>query len=262
MWGDRAGLPLMLAVVACILPLLVVAMVRLLITPPAPESTRGAGDAPVFPLPPRQQRAYALGCFLIAVLVGAPLWFVQTRLLVAAGADPSALFSHRMSDLPILAVFPVFMLGLVISTSILHRVVRGRPDWPAIAWMARPLRLEARQMGPGAWIWGVLATLLNVAALDTFLVIGPTEFKYSDFFSFTTHRYPTADVVELRVWSQRRALIGDKVGDGRNLEIRLKARTRIDTNFLIERPDIPRVLAAFQRTTGFKGRITFVDGPR
>lgn len=258
MWGDLAGLRLMLAVVACILPLLVIAMVRILITPRAPESN----EPPVFPLPPRQHRAYALGCFLIGALVGAPLWFVQTRLFAAAGADPSALFSHRMSDLPIFAVIPAFMVGLVVSPSILDRVVHGRPDWPAIAWMARPLRLEARQMRPVAWIWAILATLANVAALDTFLVIGPTEFKYSDSLSFTTHRYPTADVAELRVWSQRRALIGDKVTDARNLEIRLKARTRIDTNFLIERPDIPRVLAAFQRTTGFKGRITSVDGPR
>ena len=35
-----------------------------------------------------------------------------------------------------------------------------------------------------------------------------------------------------------------------------------DTNFLIERPDIPRVLSAFERTTGFQGRITYVDGHR
>ena len=258
MWGDRAGVPLMLAVVACILPLLVVGMVRILIAPRAPESN----EPPVFPLPPRENRAYALGCFLIVALVGAPLWFVQTRLFAAAGADPSALFSHRMSDLPILAVIPAFLVGLVISPSILHRVVRARPDWPALAWMARPLRLEARQMGPLAWIWGILATLVNVAAFETFLVIGPTEFKYSDAFSFSAHRYPTADVAELRVWSQRRAMIGDKVEDARNLEIRLKSRTRIDTNFLIERPDIPLVLAAFQRTTGFKGRIKYVDGPR
>lgn len=258
MWGDRTGVPLMLAVAACILPLLVVATVRILIAPRAPESN----EPPVFPLPPRENRAYALGCFLIVALVGAPLWFVQTRLFTAAGADPSALFSHRMSDLPILAVIPAFMVGLVISPSILHRVVRGRPDWPVIAWMARPPRLEARQMGPVAWIWGTIATLLNVAALDTFLVIGPTEFKYGDFWSLTTHRYPTADVGELRVWSQRRAMVGDKVGDARNLEIRLKSRTRIDTNFLIERHHIPLVLAAFQRTPGFKGRITSVDGPR
>ena len=206
----------------------------------------------MFPLPPRQNTAYALGCLLIVTLAGAPLWFVQARLLAAAGADPSALFSHRMSDLPILAVIPAFMVGLVVSPSILHRVVRGRPDWP--------LHLEALRMGPVAWIWGIIATLVNVAAFETFLVIGPTEFKYSDSFSFTTRRYPTADVTELRVWSQRRAIIGDKVEDARNLEIRLKSRTRIDTNFLIERPDIPLVLAAFQRTAGFKGRIKYVDG--
>lgn len=256
----------MVTVIACVFPLLVVAIVLIAVAPRVPElpprSGEEAEEPSPFPLPPRQNRVYVLGYLVTVALVAASFWVVQARLFAAVAADPSVLFSHRLSDLPIFAVIPALMVGFMAAPSILDRVVREHLHWPAIAWMARPIRIETRGLRPMAWIWAIMATLANVAALDTFLVIGPTEFKYSHFSSLTTDRHATADVAELRVWSQRQALIGGKVGEGRNLEIRLKSGAFIDTNFLIERPDLPQVLAAFERTTGFQGRITYVDGHR
>lgn len=184
----------------------------------------------------------------------------------AARGDP-LLFQHRVTDATAFSFIPGLSLGIAVAGPILYRLLVWYSAGRIVDLLDRPdqrrrpgaLREELSVLRACAWPVGILATVLNLAAFDTFLEVGGRDFRYSSFLSSVTYHHRTADVDELVVYSHRKTPIG-LIARNSNLEIRLKNGRSIDTMHLIEPEHIPRVLAAFRRSEGFLGKVRAVDG--
>jgi hypothetical protein len=258
----------MAAGLACALPLLLVACVLILCPIRLPSRPAGRSGSGALPSLPKAQIAWGTLAYLAtAFALGAAIAIAQKALFDEAARGSLLLFRHHVTDVFAYSVVIGLFLGIALAPAILYRLLAwqqgdrivdllDRPDWrPTPRTVRRELSLSRKLI----WPVGIVATLLNLAAFDTFLEVGSREVRYSFFLSAVTHRHPTADVVELVVYSKRLAPSGAIVTRG-NLEIRLRDGGSIDTYRLIETEHVPRVLAAFRRSEGFAGTVRAVDG--
>jgi hypothetical protein len=231
-----------------------------------------ASDRDMSPLSTPERLLYAGLYFAGALVFTVPLFVAQHALLVAAGQESSS-FSHRVTDLLAYSFLPAFFLALVTFFPIYLRVLRwylgerlldvlepaegGRYYWMSSMSLSQQIGIFPRL----TWAIAILATVLNCVAFDTFLQITASEFRYSTFFSPRTHRHSLGEVRELVVRSRRDTPRGVIV-DRRSLEVRLRDGRSVDTFDLIEAEHVLPVVAAFQSSPEFKGRVTWVNASR
>jgi len=256
---------------ACAFPILLLASLQIVFPmrmPSRPAQRSGAAPPPdTTPLSKAQIGWGTLIFVLTFFALSVPIALVQRWLFDQAAPRDVLLFQHRLTDVAAYPFLPGLFLGIVVSGPILYRLLVWYAGDRVVNLLDRPdrrgrpaaLRDELRTLRAWAWPIGILTTLLNLAAFDTFLEVGSREFIYSSFLSSVTHRHPTAEVDELVVYSQRKTPFGN-IARNRNLAIRLKDGQAIDTMYLIDAADIPRVLAAFRRSEGFPGKVRAVDG--
>ncbi len=231
------------------------------------DDQRGSGTTPdASPLSYKQHLGYSVPYLLASFGLAYPLAVTQRTLFEIAGREVSS-FSYRATDFPIYPFLPALFLGFVVCFPIYFRLLQwylgarildvlDRPDRSQIP---TSLRQDIRLFPAITWAVAILATLLNLAAFDTFLQVKGRELRYSTFFSPITHQHSLGDVRELAIYSRRVAPNGNIV-DKKWLEIRLKDGRTVDTFYLIEQEQIPQVIAAFERNPAFIGLISRIDG--
>jgi hypothetical protein len=259
----------MAAALACAFPLALIAAVLILF--PLREPERPAGTAARVDRRPFSSGQIYRGAFVLLVvsLMAALAVSEAQRALFARTHAGDLLFQYRLVDARAYPYLPGLLVGLAVAPPVLWALLRWyfgdrlvdlldrldrRPTPRPL--LRRELRVARRQV----WPVGILATLLNVAALDTFLEVGSRELRVSSFLDATTHRHPTADVAELVVYSQRRAPTGGIVPNA-NLEIRLRDGSSIDTYRIIDPRHVPEVIEALRRSEGFTGTVRTAPHP-
>ena len=256
----------MAAGLACAFPILLAACVLILF--PIRLPSRPAGRSAALARLSKAQIIWGtVGYLATAFVLAGAIAVAQKALFDQTVRGSLLLFRHHVTDTFAYTMLIGLFLGIALAPASLYRLLvwhqgdrivelLDRPDWrPTPRTMRQELTLSRKLVWPVA----IGATLLNLAAFDTFLEVGGREVRYSFFLSAVTHRHPTADVAELVVYSQRQAPTGSIVTRD-NLAIRLKDGGSVDTYRLIDAEQIPRVIGAFRRSEGFAGAVRAVDG--
>jgi hypothetical protein len=180
------------AIIACAFPVFVaLALLRLFpiriperLTAPDPQQ----GSNPTrntAPLCYGEHLAYTAPYLVGWLIISYPLAVAQRALLTSVGRDGST-FSYRATDIPIYSFVPAFFLGLGACIPIYVRLLEwylgprfldllDRPDRSRVP---MSLRQEIHIFPVLVWTVAILATLLNLAAFDTFLQVTGTQFNY------------------------------------------------------------------------------------
>ena len=257
----------MLAVLACAFPLLVIASLLTLLPVRLSDSDAErdrqrddeSRDRSLVSL--KEHFAANLPYAAAFLVFGALLGFAQHRLFVVVRAE-KALFSHRLADMLVYAMLPSLFLGIVVAypvcfrllywwygdriVDLLDRRARGRAPMSA---------RETMRIFPAlAWSVAIAATVMNLAATNTFLEITTSSIRYSGFFSPITHERRLGDIEQVVLYSRRRAPNGT-VNRRRSLDIQFKDGTVLDTFHTIEAKHIPVVLSVLRGTPAFTGAI-------
>jgi hypothetical protein len=261
----------MTTIVALGIPLLVVAAAWAVFRPgdllrrlPGPSATVDRS-----PLPYRTHLAWTAPYLVLSFGLGWAFTLVQHALLIGISGKANWWFSWRTTDKLIYAAVPGLFLGLLVAFPMFLRIAHwhyGEKLVPLLDRRGRDmsglsLRQDIALMPRIAVGTALAAVLLNAAAFDTFLQVGEGVFRFSYFFSPTTHEYAVQDVSELAVYSQRIAPNG-KVTNKSFLEIRMRDGTEIDTYYLIEEDLIPKAVAALLDSAGGRVRVSYVPHPK
>ena len=179
----------MSVVLACAFPIFVVVVLLPVLSVRAPERVAGSDPRSKSPISPdtaplsyKQHLAYNVPYLLASVALAYPLGVAQRRLIAIVGCDASS-FCHRATDSPIYSFLPALFLGLVVCFPPYVRLMRwylgvrffeilDRPDRSLVP---MSLRQDIRFSSGLTWAVAILATLVNLAAFDTFLQITERE---------------------------------------------------------------------------------------
>jgi len=253
----------MLAVVACLFPALIIGAVvaRFPVRVPTESELRREHSPGARPPAPDEHYAHEWPNIAVTAALTILLGFVQSTLLVMAGRT-DAVFSHRLSDFPSVTFLLTFFVTKIVAFPIYFDRIKRQLGPTLLEVLSRPgrsyrrrnLGQQVRAFSYEAIAIAAVITTYNIASFDTFMVISPSEMRYSSFWNPARHRRPIAEIQEVRVRQVRRAPNG-KVQRVPWIEIRFASGQPLDTFYLIEYEHIDRVIAAIETSPEFKGRV-------
>jgi len=254
----------MLAIVACLFPALIIGAVvaRFPVRVPTESELSRERYPDARPSAPGENYQHEWPNIFVMAALTILLGSVQSTLLVTAGRTDAA-FAYRLSDfVPVTFLLTVFVVKIVAFPIYFERTKRQLGpallevlSRPGRSYRRRNLGQQVRAFSYEAIAIAVVVTTYTIASFDTFMVITPSEMRYSGFLSPRTHHWPIAEIQEVRVRQVFRAPNGKNVWRPW-IEFRFANGQSLDTSRMIEGQDIERVIAAIQASPDFKGRVS------